>query len=158
MKDFSILIIKPEVIKITEEIIKSINRRGYKIIFRIEKNNWRNTAKKIYNEFSPKQIKTYINGYDKHKFGDKFLILALKHQKGSTLKRLNEDKGNFIRYQTENEKTLRAEFGLPKKYNLQHQEITFVYCGIHCPQTEEELKYQIKLFFYPTDLSIFHEG
>ena len=146
MKDFSILIIKPEVIDKTKNIEKSIDKRGYKILLKIEKNNWRNTAKIIYNEFSPKEIDTYINGYDKHKFGDKFFILVLRHKEGNTLNRLNKDKGNFIKYQIENEKTLRAEFGLQKEYNLQHEDITFVYCGIHCSETEEELKSQIKLF------------
>ncbi len=149
MKDFSILIIKPEVIEKKEEIEKSIQKRGYEILMKIEKNNWRNTAKIIYNEFSPKEIETYIKGYNKHKFGDKFLILVLKHKEGDTLKRLNGDKGNFIKYQTEKEKTLRAEFGLPKDYNLQHENITFIYCGIHCPESKEELKSQVKLFSLP---------
>lgn len=146
MKDFSILIIKPEVIERIEEIVKSIEKRGYEILLKIEKENWRNTSKIIYNEFSQNQIETYIKGYDKYKFGDKFLILVLQHKENNTLERLKRDKGNFIKYQTEAEKTLRAEFGLPKEYNLQHQEITFVYCGIHCPETEEELKFQTKLF------------
>ncbi len=151
MKDFSILIIKPEVIEKTEEIEESIKKRGYKIISKIEKDNWRNTAKIMYNEFSPKEIDIYIQGYDKHKFGDKFLILVLKHKEGNTLEILNKDKGNFIKYQTKDEKTLRAEFGLPKKYNLQHDNITFVYCGIHCPKNEEERKSQIKLFSLPEE-------
>lgn len=149
MKDFSILIIKPEVIERKEEIVRSIEKKGYKILLKIEKSNWRNTAKIIYNEFSPEEIETYIKGYDKHKFGDKFLILVLNHKEDNTLNRLNKDKGNFIKYQTENEKTLRAEFGLSKEYNFQHENITFVYCGIHCPETEEELRYQVKLFSLP---------
>lgn len=149
MDDFSILIIKPEVIEKKKKIIKSLKKRGYKILLEKEEDNWRNTAKVIYPEFSSKQIKTYIQGYNKYNFGNKFTILVLKHKKGDTLEKLKEEQGDFIKYQTQNEKTLRAEFGLPKEYNLQHEEITFVYCGIHCPENKEELKSHIKMFSLP---------
>ena len=146
MKDFSILIIKPEAIENKEKIIISLNKRGYKIILKKEFTNWRNTMAKIYKEFSSEEIETYIKGYDQHKFGDKFIILLLTHKKGNTLQRLKEEKGNFINYQKKKENSLRGEFGLPEKYNTKYRGITFVYCGVHCPENEEELELQLKMF------------
>ncbi len=139
MEDISLIIIKPEIIDRFSDIKKSLRKRGYKIIFQKKYNSWRKIAKKLYSEFSSEEIKTYIVGYDKHKFDDKFIMLIVTCEKGNTVEKLNKDKGNFIDYQSKNINTLRAEFGLPKRYNLQHGNISFTYCGFHCPQNQEEL-------------------
>lgn len=146
VKDFSILVVKPEIIGRKKDIVKSLVKRGYKVILEKKVGGWRNAAKKLYTEFLPEQIGVYLEGYDKYCFGDAFTVFVLKHKDGDTIRRLKKNEGDFIRYQTQDEKTLRAEFGLPENYNQTHGEITFVYCGFHCPKDENELKSQLELF------------
>ncbi len=146
MEDVSLVIVKPEVIGKIESVKKSLGNKGYLILFEKSYSDWLSYARKIYSEFTAEEIQTYIDGYSKHSFGKEFIVLLVKSKKGNTLKRLNEDKGNFIRYQKQNDDSLRSEFGLSADYNLKHGNVTFVYCGIHCPESQKELDYQLNLF------------
>lgn len=141
--------IKPEIINRKEEVIKSLLKRGYNIILEKVFENWRSFVKEIYTEFAEDEIAFYIKGYDEHKFGDNFTVLILSHNNGNTLHRLNNDKGDFISYQTKKEDTLRSEFGLPEKYNLKYKNIIFTYPGVHSPKDKKELIHHLNLFgFY----------
>ena len=145
MKDISLVIVKPEIISRTEQVISSLRKRGYDILLQKAYTGWRELAKKIYTEFTPEQIKVYLSGYDKHNWNDDYMALIVSHKEGNTLKRLKQEQGNYVAYQTQKENTLRAEFGCLADKNLYFDDITFTYTGIHCSADEKELGLELKL-------------
>ncbi len=145
MKDYSLLIIKPEIMSKKEKIFYSLKRRGYKTLFQREFNNWADFVKRVYKEFSAKQILEYLNEYTKNKWGYRFKVLLVSYKEGDTITRLRQDTGNFISYQNKKENTLRAEFGLPRGRNIICEGITFTYNGFHSIASEKELKEELDI-------------
>ncbi len=150
MKNISLLLIKPEALKKTDQIKKFLIKRNYKIMLEENYKNWTTVMKKIYIEFPKEELNIFIQGYKKGLWKNKFKILILKNIGGNTIEKLKKDEGNFIKYQKNKENTLRAKFGLPKKYNKQfinkNRNTIFTYNGFHCPKNKEELKHHLKLF------------
>lgn len=134
--DFSFVIVKPEAFNRKDEVLDSLARRGYTLTTPLLRTGWRNLIPFIYNEFTREELSTYIKGYDLGGWSDEFFIIFVKHPRGDTIRRLLRDKGHHRSYQDRPEKTLRAEFGQKKDTNALHGTITFVYCGIHCPDAK----------------------
>lgn len=145
MKDYSILIIKPEVLDQYKKIVNSLQKRNYQIIKEEKRNDWQETAKKIYTEFNRGEINAYLSAYQKNKWSNNFIVVFLKHKNGSTIQRLKNEVGNFKSYQEQKEKTLRAEFGLLKEKNEIYVERIFTYNGFHAVADEKELKSNLTL-------------
>ena len=145
MKDFSLIIIRPEIIERRQEVLKFLRAKGYEVLAKKHLSGWRNLARNIYTEFTHQQMSRYLEEFDKNKFSDDYIVVFLKHQAGNTIAKIKEDQGNFKNYQTEEEDTLRCKFGLPSKYNIEIDDVVFTFPGIHCPGNQEELEKHIKL-------------
>jgi hypothetical protein len=90
----------------------------------------------------------YLKGYKIHKLGHQFYVLVLTHKEGDTIKSLRADKGSWKSYSNELG-TLRKMFGLSQEYDLFCDGAKLAYCGLHSPNGNEELEFQIKLFDLP---------
>ncbi len=146
MNDFSLLIIKPEILSRENEVIISLKKRGYEVLSKKHYKGWKEISKQIYTELSSEQINAYIEGYNKYGWGDEYVLLVIKHKDGETLQRLNKEKGNFIAYQTKKGDTLRREFGWSSEKNLYANGMTLTYPGVHCPADNKELNRDLKIF------------
>ena len=87
----------------------------------------------------------YLRGYGLYNLSDRFCVLVLSHKKGDTIKRLRIDKGSWKYYPNEIG-TMRKMFGLPPNYDLSCDGAKLVYCGLHSPNGNKELEFQLKLF------------
>ena len=150
MKDFSLLLIKPEALRKRKKIKEFLKQKNYKIIDELNFKNWTKIIRKIYFEFSKKELNNFIKDYKKSKWKNNFIIIIISHKKLKTIKKLKKDQGNFINYQSKKEDTLRSRFGLSKKYNsyFKNKKIntTFTYNGFHVPKSKKELEHHLKLF------------
>lgn len=147
MEDYSLLIIKPEILGKKEDVVKSLERRGYEVLSDKECEGWDEFAKMTYtNVLALDEIEAGLKGYVKNNFGFNFHAILVKHKEGNTVERLNNEKGGFLTYQTdESEKsTLRGEFGLSGDMNEHYKDKTLVYNGIHTSINEEELQRNIE--------------
>lgn len=146
MVEKSILFIKPEAIVLPDEVERSVKRRGYEVVVKERRQGWRQAMREIYTQFPSEQIEANIKAYDLRGFRDDYMVLVLDHPYGDALSRLKRDEGHFKRYQIFNDRSLRAEFGLPSAWNVPYNDqVTFVFCALHCPGTKEELKHHINV-------------
>ncbi len=146
MKDISLLVIKPEVARKQKKVVVSLKKRGYAILLQRKYDNWPRYARRIYTEFRKKELNCYLSKYIHKRWKNFFYVLLVHHKKENTVQRLKKEKGNYISYQSRNERTLRAEFGLSARENVMCGKITFVYCGIHCPAGKKEFLKELQLF------------
>jgi len=145
MGDYSLLIIKPEILSTKKEVIASLARRGYSVLFEQEFDNWREFAhdylpKNKPTKYTKDEIDVFLEEYIKNQWGNKYAALIVQHKDGNTLNRLREEKGHFGNYQTKKEDTLRGEFGLGPETNVNFKNAHCVYNGIHTVDDEQALK------------------
>lgn len=153
MKDASIVVVKPELIETkgivcTQEsgpVANSLIERGYKIESFGFRENWRIFAIEMYRRvLNEEQMTSYLRGYQENKWPNEYSFFVVSHNQGSSIARVKKDQGKFDTYQTRDEDTLRAKFGLPKKFNRRVKDMTLVYSGIHAPSNKTELLEHIR--------------
>lgn len=138
-KDFSILVVKPEVVESAGEILKYVEDRGYVVIKRLSLNKWIEFAEPIYNEFDSNDLAVYLLAYHSYSFPDHFVVIILTHKEGNTIEKLKSLQGHYLDYQRRDDPSLRAAFGLDRSFNVYSGDRIFTFSGIHCVTNEIEL-------------------
>ena len=145
-EDIGLLVIKPEAVKKRLRIIKSLSDMGYILLLEKELNNWLDVLDSVHPDIPASARKIYKSAYKKYKFGNKYIVLILRHRDGDTINKLIRDKGHYVEYINDSAHSLRGQFGESKKYHLVNGGTKLTFPGIHTSKDREELSRELKIF------------
>lgn len=136
--EYSLLVVKPELMATQGAVCESLHRRGFRILWSAQFEDWRAFIRRFYNDMTPPEYAAYCNAYKVRGWGFVYQAIALTLNLADPIAALKREQGEYARYQETSETTLRGEFGLSSEYNIVIGTRMLAFNGIHAVRDKRE--------------------